>query len=129
MRIAGAAERFPYSQSHATYIAAALSGRGYALQGHAINEYAPAARRPDLRRARQGQARAICATAEIVPGPLRDRRLRFCGQLSAISGNVDAAVTLTHVPILPDGRLGAEPDRPVDDRYHWIVVLQVLYDK
>lgn len=50
------------------------------------------------------------------------------GEISIIGGNVDDAVTLTHVPTTPDGRLALAGDVPVDTRYPWFVVLRVLYD-
>ena len=129
MRIAGAGDRFPYSQSHATYIAAGVRRNGYAVVGHPIDGYAPqlgdiiCAGRDKGKRVHYVQLpRSFPAHCEIVVSI-------SAGQLSAVSGNVGAAVTLTHVPILPDGRLGAVSDQPIDDRYPWIIVLQVLYDK
>ena len=43
-----------------------------------------------------------------------------------IGGNVDDAVTLTHVPVTPDGKL-AGPDGVLwTTRYPWMVVLRLL---
>jgi hypothetical protein len=130
MRIAGAGDRFPYSPSHATYIDAAVrNNSGWAVVAHPIDAYAPqlgdiiCAGREDGKRIRfRDLPRSFPAHCEIVTSISP-------GQISAISGNVDAAVTLTHIPILSDGRLGDASDEPLDDRYRWIAVLQVLYDQ
>ena len=53
---------------------------------------------------------------------------RGAKQIDIIGGNVDDAVTLTHVPIGPDGRLDGADGQSLDPRYQWLVVLQVLYD-
>ena len=50
------------------------------------------------------------------------------GSDTVVGGNVDDAVTAKHVPTLPDGRLGDDPNHPLDDRYPWFVVLRVNYD-
>jgi len=51
------------------------------------------------------------------------------GTLTVIGGNVDDAVTAKHVPVGPDGMLGAARGAPIDSRYAWFVVLEVLYDR
>ena len=45
-----------------------------------------------------------------------------------IGGNVDDAVTLTHVPATPEGRLATPDGAVLDTRYNWFVVLRVLYE-
>ena len=45
-----------------------------------------------------------------------------------IGGNVDDAVTLTHVPVGADGKLAGADGAVIDARYPWLAVLQVLYD-
>lgn len=130
MRIAGAGPRFPYASSHSTYINAAVRGEAPVLRAHPINGYAP--RTGDI----------ICA------GRDQSARLRFArlpappfpshcdivvsdapGTLTVIGGNVDDAVTAKHVPVGPDGMLGAARGAPIDSRYAWFVVLEVLYDR
>ena len=48
------------------------------------------------------------------------------GQISVVGGNVDDAVTLKHVPTTPDGRLATPDGKVLDNRYPWMVVLQLL---
>ena len=50
------------------------------------------------------------------------------GQISVVGGNVDAGVTLKHVPTTPSGTLASTDGHVVDERYNWFVVLRVLYD-
>ena len=50
---------------------------------------------------------------------------RVPGQISVIGGNVDDAVTLTHVPVGTDGRLASPDGTIIDTRYPWLCVLQV----
>jgi hypothetical protein len=127
MRIAGATSHFPYSADHAEYINDAVTG-GYALQAERPDSYAPQlgdlicysrTRRPvrfeDLPRARFPAHCAIVVKVEP-------------GILSVIGGNVDDAVTMTHVPILPTGMLAGPDETVLDTRYPWFVVLKVLYD-
>jgi hypothetical protein len=47
------------------------------------------------------------------------------GQISVIGGNVDDAVTMKHVPVTADGKLATPDGMVLDDRYPWMVVLQV----
>jgi hypothetical protein len=49
------------------------------------------------------------------------------GELSVVGGNVDAAVTMKHVPVTSDGRLATPDGSTLDARYGWFVVLQVQY--
>lgn len=130
MRVSGAGDRFPYSPNHSTYINAAVAGETSGLHAFAVNAVAP--QLGDL----------VCA------GRASGARVRFemlptsygfpahCAivvavqpnQISVIGGNVDDAVTLTHVPVGADGRLAAADGTIIDQRYPWLVVLQVQYD-
>jgi hypothetical protein len=134
MRIAGAGPRFPYAQAHNVYINIARQMSLGQTRGWAV-----LAERPDSYPPQPGDL--ICA------GRAGAQRLRFddlptqngfpahCAivvatgqQLSVIGGNVDDAVTLTHVPTTPDGRLAPPGGPPVDTRYPWFVVVRVQYD-
>ena len=42
-----------------------------------------------------------------------------------VGGNVDDAVTLTHVPVTPDGKLATPDGQIIDPRYPWMVVLRL----
>lgn len=122
MRIAGAGSRFPYSASHFAYVNAAVRGAPL-LRAEDPERYAP-------------QAGDLICVARDPAKPLRFADLpvaRFWGHcdivvrsdgaaLAVIGGNVEDAVTLRHMPLLPDGRLAPMADRP------WLVVLRVLYD-
>lgn len=134
MRIAGAGTRFPYAPSHAVYINAARQmslgqTRGWAVMAEAPDAYAP--RLGDLICAGRGAAKRMryqdLPTEK--PFPSHCAIVVATGQeLSIIGGNVDDAVTLTHVPTTADGRLAPPGGAPVDSRYPWFVVLRVLYD-
>ncbi len=133
MRIAGAGPRFPYSESHSTYIDIAKYQRMGATTGWLVvaerpSEYAP--KPGDLvcagRASRQqltyddlpaGRFPAHCAIV-VAATP---------GQIQVIGGNVDDAVTLTHVPTTPDGRLAGDDGVVLDPRYPWMVVIRMLY--
>jgi hypothetical protein len=132
MRVAGAGARFPYSPSHDTYIDAALRmatgvDTGWVVTALPINAYAPVpgdlicesrtnppVRFEDLPRSFPGHCDIVVAQSP--------------GQISVLGGNVDDAVTMKHVPVAPDGRLGMASDQPIDSRYPWFVVLHVAYD-
>ena len=134
MRVAGAGTRFPYAPSHSTYINAARQmslgqARNWVVLAEATDAYAPQA--GDLICAGRASARGLrfedLPTA--APFPSHCAIVVATGQeLSVIGGNVDDAVTLTHVPTTPDGRLAPPGGPPVDTRYPWFVVLRVLYD-
>jgi len=127
MRIAGAGPRFPYAPAHHVYIDAAravsLGRAGWAVSAEPPDGYAP--RPGDL----------ICLSRTETPLRFADlpagRFPAHCaivvaagaGTLDVIGGNVDDAVTLTHVPVTPDGKLAPDP------RYPWFVVLRVLYER
>lgn len=134
MRIAGAADRFPYDDAHATYInAAARAARGeVALR-------AVVAQRPEAYPPALGDL--ICAGRE------RAAALRFddlpagkfpshCGivvgllpdAVLVVGGNVADAVTMTRVPTTAEHRLVAPDGVAVDVCTPWFVVLAVQYD-
>lgn len=131
MRLAGAGPRFPYAEAHHTYINAAIGMSLGRTKGWDIT-----AERPDAYAPRPGDV--ICYSR--TPRPLRFDDLpagRFpahCdivvrtapGWLAAIGGNVDDAVTLTHVKLTADGRLVA-PGQPPLDRRPWLAVLRLLH--
>ncbi len=130
MRIAGAGTRFPYAPNHATYIDAAASGVAPGLHAQDPARYVPAL--GDLLCAGRGSSRVI----RFHNLPTRDLFPAHCGlvvsrqpnRLSIIGGNVDDAVTLTHVPIAASGLLVDQNGDLLDTRYAWCTVLQVLYD-
>ncbi len=127
MRIAGAGRRFPYAPAHHVYIddgwLTAMGRAGWAVTAERPDAYAPLP--GDL----------ICFSR--TPTPLRFADLpagrypahcsivvtRQATTLAVIGGNVDDAVTLTHVPLAADGTLAPDP------RYPWFVVLRVRYDR
>jgi hypothetical protein len=135
MRMAGAGPSFPYSESHSVYINAAVLetqdhlGR-YAIQAEPSNAYAPTI--GDLICFGRNGA-ATLTYADLPVG----RFTGHCGivvakkpdQISIISGNVEDAVALTHVPVTDQGML-AQPDGTVlDNRYPWLVVIRVAYNE
>jgi hypothetical protein len=128
MRMAGAGARFPYSPAHATYINAARANNGWVVSAHAIDRYAP--KPGDLICAWRGRKRVRFEDLPTgFPGHCEIIVATGPGVVSAISGNVDDAVTLTHVPVTADGRLGTASNQPIDTRYPWFVVVEVLYDR
>jgi Uncharacterized protein conserved in bacteria (DUF2272) len=135
MRIAGAGTRFPYAISHATYIDVARQmslgqTRSWAVWAEAPESVAPMP--GDLICHGRGSGRNMrfaglpashfpshCAiVVDVTPG-----------SLTVIGGNVDDAVTMTHVPTTLDGRLAGADGVVVDQRYPWFVVIRVLYDR
>lgn len=130
MRVAGAGDRFPYSPNHSTYINAAASGSSTGLRAQSPASYAP--RPGDLICAGRGASRSV----RFENLPTRNGFPAHCGlvvsqranQISIIGGNVDDAVTLTHVPTGPGGLLANPDGSSLDSRYSWCAVLQVLYD-
>ena len=127
MRIAGAGPRFPYAPAHHVYIDAAravsLGRAGWDVSAVPPDGYAPrlgdlicfSRTQTTLRFADlpAGRYAAHCSIV-VVSEP---------GTLDVIGGNVDDAVTLTHVPVTRDGTLASDP------RYPWFVVLRVLYNQ
>ena len=130
MRIAGAGPRFPYSPNHATYVNAAAAHRSPILQAFPPNSYAP--RPGDLICFGRDEARNIkfsdLPTTSTWPGHCAIVVDVEPGTIAVLGGNVNDAVTMTHVPVTETGTL-ADPDGVVlDKRYPWFVVLRVLYD-
>jgi hypothetical protein len=135
MRIAGATSRFPYSPAHYSYINVARQmslgqTTGWALVAEPPDAYAPqvgdliCTGRGKAERMRFGNLptrRGFTAHCDIV--------VATGEALTVIGGNVDDAVTMKHVPTTADGRLATPGGTPVDTRYHWFVVLRVLYDR
>jgi hypothetical protein len=127
MRTAGAGARFPYSQSHATYINAARqmslgTATGWALWAEPALAAAP--RPGDLICA--GRANAHDMAFEDLPAGNFPSHCDLVvssdgAALTVIGGNVDDAVTMKHVPLTLDGRI-------IDPRYPWFVVIRVQYD-
>ena len=132
MRIAGAGARFPYAPAHHTYIDAArevsLGRADWAISAEPPEGYAPAA--GDLICASRGARRLTFADlpAGRFPGHCGIVVATAPGRLDVIGGNVDDAVTLTHVPATPEGRLATPDGAVLDTRYNWFVVLRVLYE-
>ena len=130
MRVAGAGDRFPYSPNHSTYINAAAAGQAGVLQAQNPASYAP--QLGDLICAGRGVGKSV----RFASLPTRNGFPAHCGlvvaknatQISIIGGNVDDAVTLTHVPVGPTGLLDGPEGASLDGRYAWCAVLQVLYD-
>jgi Uncharacterized protein conserved in bacteria (DUF2272) len=132
MRLAGAGSRFPYSSSHSVYINIAARqalGRtqGWVITARRPQDYAPmlgdiictGRDRASNMRFERLPARPFPSHCDIVVAVTPD-------QLSVIGGNVDAAVTMKHVPV-SNGLLAGPGGSPVDTRYDWFVVLQVAY--
>lgn len=130
MRMAGAGDRFPYAPSHSTYVNAAAAGRSPILRALAPERYAPLP--GDLICFGRGGARdltfADLPTSSGWPGHCAIVVARNPDELDAIGGNVGDAVTLSHVPTGPDGKLVDTSGAILDPRHKWFVVLQVLYD-
>ncbi len=130
MRIAGAGPRFPYSPNHATYVNAAAAHRSPILQALPPQTYAP--RLGDLicfGRHKAAQLRfSDLPTTYIWPGHCAIVVDVQHGTISVIGGNVDDAVTLTHVPVTESGTLATPDGTVLDNRFPWFVVLRVVYD-
>jgi hypothetical protein len=135
MRIAGAGARFPYAASHSDYIDIAKQvtlgqATGWLVRAERPEAYAPLP--GDLICLGRGSARDLRyddLPAGHFPGHcdiVVDSAMP--GQISAVGGNVDDAVTLKHVPVTPDGRLAALDGQVLDARYNWMVVLRLLTD-
>jgi uncharacterized protein DUF2272 len=130
MRVAGAGNSFPYSETHSDYInAAARHDPGVALIAEPVAIYAPLA--GDLICLWRGQ-RPV--TFDQLP---TTRFPGHCdivvgikpGVLAVIGGNVDNAVAMKYVPVAADGHLAGPDGVVIDPNYHWFVVLKVLYQR
>lgn len=130
MRVAGANERFPYSPNHWTYVNAAASGTSPILRAQDPRTYAP--KLGDLVCYGRGHSVGMRFTdlpsRSFWPGHCAFVTDITPGTISIVGGNVDDAVTLTHVPVTADGMLANPDGTVVDTRYPWFVVLQVIYD-
>jgi len=133
MRLAGAGDHFPYAASHYVYINAAARQalgheQGWVITARRPKEYAPAlgdiicTGRDRARRMRFDRlpARPFPAHCDIVVASAPN-------ELSVVGGNVDAAVTMKHVPVGSNGRLAAPDGKVLDTRYDWFAVLEVQY--
>jgi len=129
MRIAGAGDKFPYSETHADYINAARRHEA-ALQAFPPDAYAPLP--GDLICIGRGPAADLTFAdlpAPRFPGHCDIVVDRAPGQISVIGGNVDDAVTLKHVPVTASGMLAAPDGQVLDARWPWFVVIAVRYDR
>jgi hypothetical protein len=134
MRTAGAGARFPYAPSHSVYIDIAKEMKlnrtsGWAVVAERVDQYAPAP--GDLICFWRGKRRITYERLPVRHFPAHCDIVveRNKEQISVIGGNVDAAVTMKHVPVAADGRLAEAGDRVLDSRYPWFVVLRILYDR
>ena len=100
---------------------------GWVVVAERVDAVRTRSRRPHLLLARQAPDDLREAAGAPLSGALRHRRSRDKDQISVIGGNVDAAVTMKHVPVTADGRLSEAGDRVLDGRYPWFVVLRILY--
>ena len=133
MRIAAAAEAFPYSADHAHYINEAKrmklgQARGWLVVAERPEDHAPVP--GDLICHGRGSAEGLRYDDLPAPGLFPSH----CdivvdtlghGAIDVIGGNVADAVTLRHIPVTADGRL-ARPDGTVlDPDRRWFTVLRV----
>jgi hypothetical protein len=125
MRLAGAGSAFPYAADHAHYINyAALAAAGRIRHPLLIAQnparYAPVA--GDLICFSRGQHLAFADLPTATPFAAHCAIVVATapGSATIIGGNVDDAVTETHLHTAPDGRLTANAN-------DWFVILQVLY--
>ena len=121
MRSAGANDRFRYSPLHAEYINAAVRGEGGMQAYPALSTPAQVG---DLICTGRGAARNMRFESLPAGGfPSHcDIVVETSGsQLTVVGGNVDAGVTMKHIPLTALGTVA-------DDRYNWFVVLRVAYE-
>jgi hypothetical protein len=130
MRVAGAGPRFPYAESHSTYINLAAAGANAALEALSPQSYAPEI--GDLICTGRGRSSSLrfADLPTVAPFPSHcDIVVRVApGMLTVIGGNVDDAVTMKHVPVTADGFLSGADGVVVDTRYPWFVVIKIRYD-
>jgi hypothetical protein len=132
MRMSGAGARFPYAAAHYVYIDAAydaaLGRAGWAIVAEPPETYAPLP--GDLICLSRGARKIRFANLPArFPGHCDIVVATSPGRLDVIGGNVDAAVTLKHVPVTPEGRLADADGSVLDSRYPWFVVLRVSYER
>jgi len=125
MRIAGAADRFPYAANHATYVNAAASGRSAILLAHAPLSYTP--KLGDLlcfgREWASGLRFADLPTSGYWPGHCAIVVARQDNTLGVVGGNEQDAVTMDHVIIAGDGSLSS-----LNHRLEWPIAIEVRYE-
>lgn len=121
MRTAGANNKFVYSPLHADYINAAVRGEG-GLQ--AFPALSTPAQVGDLVCTGRGAARNM--RFENLPTGSFPSHCDVVvevstSQLTVVGGNVDAGVTMKHIPLTATGTVA-------DERYNWFVVLRPAYE-
>ncbi|WP_246091475.1 DUF2272 domain-containing protein [Swingsia samuiensis] len=136
MRVAGANDRFPYSPNHSTYINAAASGQSSGLTAHDPSSYAP--KLGDIICVGRGRSRSVTfsklPTAYGFPAhcgivtATNQSAPPFGREISIVGGNVEDAVSLTHVPVDAHGMISDSTGHSYDTRYPWCAVLEVHYD-
>ena len=132
MRMAGAGNGFPYTETHADYINAARRHEmgeepGIVLTTERMDLYAP--QRGDLICYWRGR-RAI--TYDDLPAGRFGGHCDIVveikpGELDVIGGNVDNAVAMKHIPATADGHLAAPDGIVLDPDHNYFVVLKVDY--
>jgi len=127
MRIAGAGAAFPYAPDHAFYINYAARAAAGQIPNPLLIAENPATYAPspgDLLCFGRGRGRdltyADLPTTYSFPGHCSIIVARRNGVISEIGGNVDDAVTLTHVKVNQAGIVD-------DTGQHWLAVLRVMY--
>jgi Uncharacterized protein conserved in bacteria (DUF2272) len=134
MRIAGAGNRFPYSETHSDYINAARRHGlgiepGTALSAERMEAYAP--RRGDLICYWRGRH---AVTYDDLPTGRFAGHCDFVvaikpGELEVIGGNVDNAVAMKRIPATTDGHLAGPDGIVLDPDHNYFVVLRVEYER
>jgi len=131
MYSAGAGTRFTPTASHATYInAAVFNPADPVMRAHRIGEYAP--QPGDLicyGRASNRPLRLETLSGNSFPSHCDIVVRSQPSSIAVIGGNVNDAVTMKNIPTGPNGLIGGPDGTPIDARYPWFVVLQVLYDR
>jgi hypothetical protein len=133
MRVSGAGSRFPYSPTHSDYInEARQNGMGTAAN------IVISAQRPENYPPQRGDLICMWRGRQIhyddlptgrFPGHCDIVAAIGTGTIDVIGGNVDNSVSMKHIPVTQDGRLGTAPDTIIDQDYPWFVVLRVAYDE
>jgi hypothetical protein len=134
MRIAAAGPRFPYSADHADYINAARrvslgQTTQWIVSAERVQDYAP--QPGDLICVGRAAARGL----RFEDLPTQDKFTSHCdivvdtatpGRIGAIGGNVEDAVTMSYVPVTPDGKLATPDGTVLDPRFPWMAVLRLV---